>query len=186
VTTVLREKEYETATLLNSLPPISNPLTVAENAMGIARRRRMGGVVVWMTGAALAATIWVVAATLVIPALNRSDMRIASELRTETMPLSCLSPQQAADIINPYVRSPGSTYYIPSTGISAITVRGRPDELAKSRDLIEHFERAPTAACHVTEGSLLKPGSTFVTPEVQGGAMVLTAPDPMPATAKKK
>lgn len=185
VTTVLREKEYETATVLNSLPPMSNPLTVAENAMGIARRRRLGGAIVWMTGAALAVTIWIVAATLVIPALDRGDMRIASELRTETMPLSCLSPQQAADIINPYVRSHGSVYYLPSSGISAITVRGRPDELAKSRDLIAHFERDPSAACHVTETSLLKPGTSLLTPQAPSGAVVVTSPNPMPAPAKK-
>jgi hypothetical protein len=166
---------------------MSNPLTVAENSIGIARRRRMGGIVVMMTGAALVATIWIVAATLVIPALNRGDIRHASTLRTETMPLSCLSPQQAADIINPYVRKRGSTYYIPSSGIAAITVRGTPDELAKSRDLIANFERDPSAACHVTETSLLKPGTSLLPPQGQsGGAKItVTAPDPMPAVPKK-
>jgi hypothetical protein len=185
VTTALRDREYETATVLNSLPPMSNPLTVAENAVGIAQRRRMGRVVVMMSGAALVATIWIVAATLVIPALNRGDLRNASTLRTETMQLSCLSPQQAADIINPYLRKRGSTYYLPSSGISAITVRGTADELAKSRDLIAHFERDPSAACHVTEGSLLKPGRTLLDPQSEGGAMVLTGPNPMPAPPKK-
>jgi type II secretory pathway component GspD/PulD (secretin) len=185
VTTVLREKEYETATILNSLPPMSNPLAVAENAVGTSQRRRMGRVVVMAAGTALVATIWIVAATLVIPALNRGDMRIASELRTETMQLSCLSPQQAADIINPYVRSHGSTYYLPSSGISAITVRGRPAELAKSRDLIAHFERDPSAACHVTEGSLLKPGTSLLTPQGQNGAVIVTTPNPVPAAPKR-
>lgn len=185
VTTVLREKEYETATILNTLSPMSNPLTVAENAMGIARRRRIGGVVVWMTGAALVATIWIVAATLVIPALDRGDIRNASTLRTETMQLSCLTPRQAADIINPYVRSRGSTYYLPSTGIAAITVRGRPEELTKSRDLIAHFERDPSAACHVTETSLLKPGTSLLTPQAPSGGVIVTSPNPMPAPRKK-
>lgn len=185
VTTVLREKEYETATILNSLPPMSNPLTVAENAVGTSQRRRMGRVVVMLSGAALVATIWIVAATLVIPALNRGDMRIASELRTETMQLSCLSPQQAADIINPYVRSHGSTYYLPSSGISAITVRGRPAELAKSRDLIAYFEQDPSAACRVTETSLLKPGTSLLTPQGQNEAVIVTTPNKVPAAPKK-
>ena len=186
LTTTLREKEYEAATVLNTLPPMSNPLTVADTAVRVAQRRRIGRVVVMMTGAALVATIWITAATLVIPALDRGDIRNASALRTETIALSCLTPRQAADIINPYVRSHGSAYYLPSTGIAAITVRGRPDELAKSRDLIAHFERDPSAACHVTEGSLLKPGATFVTPESQNGAMVMTSPNPTPAGPKKK
>jgi hypothetical protein len=149
VTTTLREKEYEAATVLNSLPPMSNPLTVAETAVRTAQRRRIGRVVVMLTGAALVATIWIVGATMLIPILNGKDIRSHSTLRTETMQLSCLSPNQAADIINPYVRTRGSTYYIPSSGISAITVRGTPEELAKSRELILHFERDPSAACHV-------------------------------------
>lgn len=186
LTTTLREKEYEAATVLNTLPPMSNPLEVAETALRVAQRRRVGNVVVMLSGAALAATIWITAATLVIPALNRGDAIRASALRTETMQLSCLSPQQAADIINPYVRKRGSTYYLPSSGIAAITVRGTPDELAKSRDLIAHFERDPSAACHVPEGSLLGPGSAAPTPESRNGAMVMTSPTPTPAPPKKK
>jgi hypothetical protein len=186
LTTTLREREYEAATVLNTLPPMSNPLTVAETALRVAQRRRIGNVVVMLSGAALAATIWITAATLVIPALNRGDARIASELRTETMQLSCLSPQQAADIINPYVRSRGSTYYLPSSGISAITVRGRPAELAKSRELIASFERDPSAACRLPETSLLKPGTTSPSPQVQAGAVVVAAPNPTPSAPKKK
>ena len=186
LTTTLREREYEAATILNSLPPMSNPLTVADTAVRVAQRRRIGRVVVMMTGAALVATIWITAATLVIPALNRGDARIASALRTETMELSCLSPQQAADIINPYVRRRGSTYYLPSSGIAAITVRGTPDELAKSRDLIAHFERDPSAACRLPETSLLKPGTSLLTPQGQSGGMVQAAPNPMPAAPKKR
>ena len=184
VTTMLREKEYETATILNTLPPMSNPLTVAETAVRTAQRRRVGRVVVMLTGAALVVTIWITAAMIFIPMLNRGDMRVSSGLRTETMQLSCLSPQQAADIINPYVRSRGSTYYLPSSGISAITVRGTADELARSRDLIAHFERDPSAACRAPETSLLKPGTTLLTPLPQNGSAVI-APNKVPVVSKK-
>ena len=186
LTTTLREKEYEAATVLNSLPPLSNPLTVAENAVRVAQRRRMGRVVFMATGAALIATIWIVAATMLIPLFEDGHTSTASALRTETLALSCLSPQQAADIINPYVRRRGSTYYLPSSGIAAITVRGTPDELAKSRDLIAHFERDPSAACRLPETSLLKPGTSLLTPQGQSGGMVQAAPNPMPAAPKKR
>jgi len=53
------------------------------------------------------------------------------------------------------VRYHGSTYYIPTTGISAITVRGTGDELAKARNLIHDFETDPNAACNLPKGSLL-------------------------------
>ena len=147
LTTLLREREYNAANVLNNLPPMSNPITVAETSVRTAQRRRVGRVVVMLSGAALVITIWIAAATTIIPALNRADANTSSSLRTETIPLSCLSPQQAADIINPYVRSRGSTYYLPTSDISAITVRGNATELAKSRNLIRDFESDPNAAC---------------------------------------
>ena len=129
LTTLLRDKEYETATILNSLPPMSNPLTVGENAVSTAKRRRLGRVAVVISGAALAVTIFLVAMTVVIPAFQDGGGR-APSLSTETIALTCLSPQQAGDIIEPYIRSQRSRYFAPTSGISTITVRGTPAELA--------------------------------------------------------
>jgi hypothetical protein len=186
VTTVLRDREYEAATVLNGLPPMSNPITVAEQSVLTSKRRRLGRVAVMISGAALVATIWIAASVTVIPALNRSDANIASTLYTETMRLSCLTPRQAADIINPYVRSHGSTYYLPSTGISAITVRGTRAELQKSRNLIHDFESDPNAACHVPGGT---PPNMQDQPSLlkgEGTAAPHLAPDKMPAARKAK
>jgi hypothetical protein len=149
---MLREKEYEAASVLNGLPPMSNPVTLAEESVVTSNRRRVGRVAVIATGTALAATIWIAASLTIIPQLNHADARLASELRTETMQLDCLSPQQAGDIINPYVRSHGSTYYLPNSGISAITVRGTVSEISKSRQLIAEFESDPRAACRLKGG----------------------------------
>ena len=146
LTTMLRDKEYETATVLNSLPPMSNPLAVAENAVSTAKRRRLGRVAVMISGAALVVTIFLVAMTVVIPAFQDGGGR-APGLTTETIALTCLSPQQAGDIIEPYIREGKSRYYTPTTGISTITVRGTPTELATSRELIREFENDPSAAC---------------------------------------
>lgn len=185
VTTLLRDREYEAATVLNGLPPMSNPITVAEQAVLASKRRRLGRVAVMISGAALVVTIWIAAALTVIPALNQSDVNIATTLHTETMQLSCLSPQQAADIINPYVRSHGSTYYIPTTGISAITVRGNREELAKSRNLIHDFESDPKAACHLPENSLLNPDKQSLMNADRNAAPVL-APDKVPTAPKTR
>jgi hypothetical protein len=159
VTTMVRDREYETATILNSLPPMSNPLMVAETAGLTAHRRRVGGFVVMASAIVGAIIIWIVSATMVIPGLQQVGViggQAPGVLRTETVTLSCLSPQQAADIIAPYVRSHGSVYYIPSSGIAAITVRGMPDEIAKSRTLIRKFEGDPNAACRIDETRLRK------------------------------
>ena len=144
VTTMLREKEYETATVLNTLPPMSRPLAVAETAVLTAQRRRVGRVAVMISGAALVVTLLIVAVTIVWPAFEDGDPRVAG-VRTETMQLSCLSPQQAGDIVRPYIH----LVSIPTSGISAITVRGTPDELAKSRNMILEFEKDPSAACRL-------------------------------------
>lgn len=149
LTTLLRDREYNAANVLNNLPPISNPITVAEASVGTAHRRRVGRVVVMLSGAALVVTIWFTAATLIFPAM-RSNGPTTSTLLTETIPLSCLSPQQAADIIDPYLRTRGSLYYVPTSGISAITVRGTAVQLRKSKDLIRNFESDRAAACRNT------------------------------------
>jgi hypothetical protein len=154
VTTMVRDREYETATILNSLPPMSNPLMVAETAGLTAHRRRVGGFVVMASAIAGAIIIWIVSATMVIPALQRTEViggPPPGTLRTETMNLSCLSPQQAEEIVRPYFDSRGSMVRPVVSGISAITVRGTPDEVAKSRTLIRDFERDPNAACRVAE-----------------------------------
>jgi len=154
--TMLRDREYNAASVLNNLPPMSSPLAVAERAGELARRRRIGKVAVFISGAALVVTIWT---AVFVTGFGRSMMDIerpGGSLRTETIPLTCLSPEQAADIINPYVRSRGSTYYIGSSGIAAITVRGTPGELAKSHELIRQFESDPNQSCHTSLAEKLR------------------------------
>jgi type II secretory pathway component GspD/PulD (secretin) len=165
LTTVLRDREYNAANVLNNLPPMSNPITLAETAVITAHRRRVGRVVVMISGAALVVTIWFTAATLILPAMG-SNGPTASTLLTETIPLSCLSPQQAADIIDPYLRTRGSLYFIPTSGISAITVRGTAAQLSKSKDLIRNFESDRAAACRTTPtGSNKVPTASAERPE---------------------
>jgi hypothetical protein len=185
VTTILRDREYEAATVLNGLPPMGNPITIAEQSVIASKRRRIGRVAVMVTGTALIATIWIAAALTVVPAMNDADVNIANALHTETMQLSCLSPQQAADIINPYVRSHGSTYYLPTTGISAITVRGTRQELLKSRNLIHDFENDPKAACHLPENTMMNPDQQSLLNADRLPAPVL-APDKVPTAPKTR
>ena len=183
VTTMVRDREYETATILNSLPPMSNPLMVAETAGLTAHRRRVGGFVVMGSAIAGAVIIWIVSATMIVPALYRGGVigsgGSAGGLRTETMQLSCLSPQQGEEIIRPYINSVGSMVKPVVSGISAITVRGTPDEVAKSRNLIREFERDPNAACRIEE-TRLRNQIESVERAVSAGAGrdVTPAPDP--------
>jgi len=183
VTTMVRDKEYETATVLNGLPAMSNPVTVAETAGLTDQRRRVGGVVVTLSAISGAIVIWIVSATMVVPGLYRAGVigngAPPAGLRTETMQLSCLSPQQAADIINPYVRERGSTYFILRSGISAITVRGTPRELERSRTLLQQFDRDPNAACRIAETQFRKRiESVERAADVAAGRDVAPSPSP--------
>jgi hypothetical protein len=186
LTTLLRDREYEAATVLNNLPPMSNPLTVAEMSAQTAQRRRVGRVVVMISGAALAITIWIAAATTIFPRLNPVGRQVdSSVLRTETMPLTCLSPRQAGEIINPYIRSPGSSYYPSTSGISVITVRGTADELAKSRNLIQEFEKDPAAACRNGPADVFKRLQQQLIEANGGGSAPVIAGDKVPTAPKK-
>ena len=176
VTTVLRDREYEAATFLNNLAPASHPSVVAEAAIALARRRKLGKVVTMLTGTALAATIWLTMQFIFVPMMNHAEEGNATRLHTETIGLTCLSPEQASDIINPYVRSRGSTYYIPSSGLSAITVRGTSEEISKSRELIGEFENDQSAACRISGSGLSGSGSLSGRP-VLAGDKVPTTPE---------
>lgn len=153
--TMLRDREYNAASVLNNLPPMSNPISIAETAGMLARRRRVGKVAVFLSGAALVVTVLVsVSATQI--GRHVFGLSTGPALHTETIQLSCLSPQQAGDIISPYVRSNGSAYYVTnSSNLSVITVRGTADELAKSRELIRQLDADPHAACRFTVGDKL-------------------------------
>jgi hypothetical protein len=168
VTTMVRAHEYEAASVLNNLPPMAKPVTVAQQSVVSSRRRKAGKIAVVLTGAALVATTWIAAWLTIIPALNEGDSRHASSFQTETIQLSCLSPEQAGDIISPYVRSHGSTYYVPSSDIRAITVRGNVSEVARARAIISQFESDPSAACRV-EGKVGSEPRDAVTDGVAGG-----------------
>jgi hypothetical protein len=187
LTTLLRDREYEAATVLNNLPPMSNPLTVAEASVHTAQRRRVGRVIVMISGAALAITIWIAAATTIFPRLNPVGRQVASSvLITETMPLTCLSPRQAGEIINPYIRSAGSSYYPSTSGISVITVRGTADELAKSRNLIQEFEKDPAAACRNGPADVFKRlQQQLIEANGGGSAPVIAGSDKVPTAPKK-
>jgi hypothetical protein len=184
VTTLLREKEYEAASVLNGLPPMSNPITLADESVVTSKRRRAGRIAVIGTGAALVVTIWIAASLTIFPELIHSDSP-PSELRTESMQLTCLSPQQAADLINPYVRSHGSNWYIPKSGISVITIRGTGDELAKSRDLIAQFETDPGAACKINGGQGNPIADPAVSVDVDPAMRAVIAGEPAPAPPAK-
>ena len=163
--TQLRDREYQAATVLNNLPPISNPITVAETAGRLAQRRRMGGVVVTFASIALAISIWFAFDTLLPDAMRPGS---APATITETFPLTCLSPQQAGQIIDPYVRARGTMYYTPD-GVAAITVRATPGEMVRVREVLRDFDSGRNASCVTGAAAALSRAQKMLDEAVKGG-----------------
>jgi len=182
--TLVRDREYNAATILNNLPPMSNPIAVAETAGMLSRRRRVGRFVVFLTGAALAATIFT---SLFVTDLGKRLMGVNNAaLFTETISLTCLSPEMAADIVDPYLRTNGSRYYVSKHGVPAITVRGTQEQIAKSKELIRQFEGDPQACRHSpfeTVDAILK---KYGGPPPDPNAAPVLAPSPHAAPPAKK
>lgn len=101
-----------------------------------------------------------------------------------------------------WARSNGSAYYLPSSEISAITVRGTPREIETSRNLIREFEEDPTAACRVPTmighpaltgplgtagpGTLLgEPGTQHIDLGARGSGGPVPAPEKVTTPPKK-
>lgn len=178
--TQLRDREYQAASVLNGLPPMSDPIVVAESAGRLARRRRLGGVIVTLTSIALGLTIWFAADTMISDFGPNLSME---SLRTETVSLSCLTPEQAGEIISPYVRTRGSTYYVAPAGVSAITVRATPSELSQVRTLLRNFDNSRNASCHTDMAATFQQLDRQLK-ELQKLQPVLAGVKPQPATTK--
>ena len=148
--TMLRDREYNAATILNNLPPMSNPIDVAQSAAVMSHRRRVGKVVVFLSGAALVATIWI---SLFLTDFGRQMMtggRAVSNLETETIPLACLSPREAGEIVRPYLGTRGSSYsirYFGESRMPAIMVHGTAHQIARARASITEFETNANPSC---------------------------------------
>jgi len=182
--TLLRDREYTAATILNSLPPMSNPIAVAETAGMLSQRRRTGKVVVFLTGAALAATIFT---SLFVTDFGKRIMGVNdAALFTETISLSCLSPEQAADIVEPYLKTHGSLYYVGKHQVPAITVRGTESQITKSKQLIRQFESDPQAACRHSPFEKIDEILKRYGPPADPSAAPVVAPTPDAAPHAKK
>jgi type II secretory pathway component GspD/PulD (secretin) len=65
---------------------------------------------------------------------------------TETFQLQCLSPEQAANVVRPYI-SPGSAIIIPPVIPSMIRVQGSPAEIERVRSMIDQWDNAQVSTC---------------------------------------
>lgn len=101
-----------------------SPEELSDNALLGSERERRKVVARWVRGLLAAAgcvTFFFFMQNVFVPMANKSE-----DIRTETISLRCLTPEQAMEIATPYLRSKGSI----STpkGMRIVTIRGKHDE----------------------------------------------------------
>jgi hypothetical protein len=133
-----------------TMSPVPASVTAA-TASARARRRRTARVVMAGFAVVLLVTLWVLWARFIVPSMRTTAHVIAGDQITETLTLRCLTPEQAGDLISPYVRSNGSAYYQGKAPLRVITVRASRAELTRVHGLLEQFDGRPGAPCAVPD-----------------------------------
>jgi len=149
VVTLVAAGERDFAALLAAHSSTKLPMQTAETAMSRAKRQRMGVVLSGVFAILLAATIWIAWVRVVVPSARATADMTTSHQVTETLAFKCLSPEQAGELISPYVRANGSLYYLPKSALRVITVRATADEMKTIKALLGRFDSAPAGSCSI-------------------------------------
>lgn len=146
---LIAEGEHDLAMALDNVSSSIPASQTAEAAIVIAKRRRVGRLFAGLFVVLIAITAWITWVQLIVPSMRATVEIAAGNLRTETIPLQCLSPNQVGDLISPYVRSSGSAYYPAKAPMTVITVRATPEEIQKVKALLDQFDKPGTTGCAV-------------------------------------
>ncbi len=149
VVSLITAGESDLAAIFAQAVPSTPPSQTAENAVTRAKRRRMGTILSGVFAVLLAATVWIAWLQVVSPSIRATADMASNHQRTETLKLKCLSPEQAGELISPYVRSNGSLYYLPKSPLRVITVRATPEEMKTVKSLLTQFDNPPVGSCSV-------------------------------------
>ncbi len=131
----VRTATTATAELFDGWSPLSEPMALAETTMARAtawrerRSRQWRGR--WVAVCAVAIAAWVVA-TSERTAPIRAALGFPDAPYTTTVLLQCVSPEAAAEVATPHLRSRGSEARAGSPGVPSVTLRGARDEVAQA------------------------------------------------------
>ena len=146
-TTLVAEGERDLGARRDNAASAVSPLQTAETAMVIAARQRTAKFVRWGLAALSAVVAWLIWMQVILPSIHATAALTQDNLRTETIRLSCLTSQQAGDLVSPYLRSNGSLYYVSKPPLNVITIRATPAELTRAEVLLRNFDAADASKC---------------------------------------
>ena len=142
VLALVTDAENDLAHTLNAAQSHALASRTADDAMTRVRRRQVGRWASVALAILFAIALWSAWDRALGPDLQKIEQLSGGNLRTEPFELHCLTPEQAGDIISPYVRSNGSAYYPTKMPIRLITVRATPEELIRVRTLLARMDAA--------------------------------------------
>ena len=148
VTRLLVEREHALKAAYERLDSGSPPLLTAEAALTTARRRWLARLIGLGLGILFLAILATFARQLVPPGARPGAL--GGGLSAETFRLHCLTPVQAGELIQPYLRANGSAYYTSERTAGIITVRSTEEEMMKTRSVLDRYDTPGGGVCAVS------------------------------------
>lgn len=143
VTRVVAEREYNMVTAYDNLYASVPATQTATRSVVMARREKLTSYVEWGVGLAIAATVLAMVGFRMFP----SEVQIP---RIEaTFRLQCLSPEQAAALLRPFLSSQASMVIRPSAPIGVITVDAPSADIEIARNILRTTDSPSQSQCAV-------------------------------------
>jgi type II secretory pathway component GspD/PulD (secretin) len=140
VTRVVAEREHNMRMAFDDLQfSVPAPQTAAA-ALTASRRRKVA--VSYNSGLGIATV-----ATVLFVIVSRSVARAPIAMVTETFRLQCLSPEQAGELLRPYVQT--GSIYIRNPSLGVLRVAAPQAEMAKARSILDRYDSPAQSQCAV-------------------------------------
>ena len=142
VTRVVAERERNMRLAFDDLHASVPAMPTAARALETSRRRRIARYYEVALGVAMAATLAYFVSLRVTP----DRVRIVTV--SETFRLQCLSPEQAVEMIRPYVSAAGEIK-LPSSTLGIIRVQATMEDVQKVRSALDRYDNPQQSQCAV-------------------------------------
>jgi hypothetical protein len=142
VTRVVAERERNMLMAFDDLHPSVSAAQTAARARTMSRRRTVA------LYRRIGFGITTVATVLYIVMSRMSPTPHPSATVSETFPLQCLSPEQAAEILRPHVQGAFISFRANSP-LGVIRVEASPEEMAAARSVLDRYDSPAESQCAV-------------------------------------
>jgi hypothetical protein len=141
VTRLVAERERN---MLMAFDDLRYPVAAAQTAaIALTASRRRKVAIAYNIGLGVVTTAIVLSVMV-----SRTVARAPMPMVTETFRLQCLSPEQAAELVRPYIQPAGSIF-IRNPSLGVLRVAAPKAEMAKARSILDRYDNPAEAQCAV-------------------------------------